>query len=190
VLLGLVAAVFLALQPRVWQMEVAERFSPWGFVIVALVGIAVAGYLSYGEITDAGVVCGPVGDCNAVQQSEYSELFGVLPMAILGFLGYIATLVTFVVGYRGQGEVARYARAATFVFTLFGALLSARLTFLEPFVIGAVCIWCLTTATGMGLLLLLSAGPGWEALGRRPRKRRSSFHTRRRPSRKKRRSRS
>ena len=165
-------------------MEVAERFSPWGFVIVALIGMAVAGYLSYGEITDASVVCGPVGDCNAVQQSEYSELFGFLPMAILGFVGYIVILVAFVGGYRGEGDVARYARAATFVFALFGVLFSARLTFLEPFVIGAVCLWCLTTATGMGLLLLLSAGPGWEALGRRPRKRRSSGYTRRRPSRK------
>ena len=34
-----------------------------------------------------------------------------------------------------------------------GAIFSIYLTFLEPFVIGATCMWCLTSAVVMTLLL-------------------------------------
>ena len=40
--------------------------------------------------------------------------------------------------------------------TVFGVLFSIYLTYLEPFVIGAVCAWCLTSAVVMTLLLLVS----------------------------------
>ena len=39
---------------------------------------------------------------------------------------------------------------------LFGMSFSIYLTFLEPFVIGATCMWCLSSAVIM--LLLLSGG--------------------------------
>jgi uncharacterized membrane protein len=37
-------------------------------------------------------------------------------------------------------------------------IFSIYLTYLEPFVIGAVCAWCLTSSVVMTLLMLLSAG--------------------------------
>ncbi|HUM72419.1 MAG TPA: vitamin K epoxide reductase family protein, partial [Chloroflexota bacterium] len=40
--------------------------------------------------------------------------------------------------------------------TAFGVLFSIYLTYLEPFVIGAVCAWCLTSAVVMTLLLVMS----------------------------------
>ena len=48
-----------------------------------------------------------------------------------------------------------------------GVLFSIYLTFLEPFVIGATCLWCLSSATIMTLLFLLTLGPGvgaWKKL--------------------------
>jgi uncharacterized membrane protein len=42
----------------------------------------------------------------------------------------------------------------------FGTLFSIYLTFLEPFVIGATCAWCLTSAIIMTALLWLSITPG------------------------------
>jgi uncharacterized membrane protein len=44
--------------------------------------------------------------------------------------------------------------------TLFGTLFSIYLTFLEPFVIGATCAWCLASAVIMTALLWLAATPG------------------------------
>ena len=40
--------------------------------------------------------------------------------------------------------------------TFGGTLFSIYLTFLEPFVIGAVCAWCLTSAVVMTLLLVVA----------------------------------
>jgi uncharacterized membrane protein len=37
-----------------------------------------------------------------------------------------------------------------------GVLFSIYLTYLEPFVIGAVCAWCLTSAVVMDLMLMVS----------------------------------
>ena len=47
-----------------------------------------------------------------------------------------------------------------------GTLFSIYLTFLEPFVIGATCMWCLTSAVAITGLLWSTAGPAWSAFGR------------------------
>jgi uncharacterized membrane protein len=51
------------------------------------------------------------------------------------------------------------AAIAMFGFAIFGVSFSIYLTFLEPFVIGATCLWCLSSATIMGLILPLTTGP-------------------------------
>lgn len=91
VLAGMLISVFFQgwklLQPS--TNLVAEH---WRRLVPPLVilGLIVAGYLTYVETQQLLAVCGPVGDCNAVQQSEYALLFGFLPIAVLGLLGYIA----------------------------------------------------------------------------------------------------
>ena len=47
--------------------------------------------------------------------------------------------------------------------TVSGTLFSIYLTFLEPFVIGATCAWCLASAVILTLLMWLSARPGFDA---------------------------
>ena len=46
----------------------------------------------------------------------------------------------------------------------FGVLFSIYLTFLEPFVIGASCAWCLSSAIVMTLILWASTGPALESM--------------------------
>jgi uncharacterized membrane protein len=146
-------------------MEVAERFSPWGMLVVIAVGLIAATYLSYVETTGAEAVCGPVGDCNTVQQSEFAVLFGFLPVAVLGVIGYLAILVAYVYATWMEGPRSEViAPAVVFVMALIGLVFSIFLTFLEPFVIGATCAWCLTSAISMMFTALLSAGPGWTAM--------------------------
>jgi uncharacterized membrane protein len=48
--------------------------------------------------------------------------------------------------------------------SVLGVLFSVYLTFLEPFVIGATCAWCLSSAVLMTALMWLSAGDGILAL--------------------------
>jgi uncharacterized membrane protein len=125
-------------------------------LLLALAGLGVAAYLAFVETTATEAVCGPVGDCNAVQQSEYARLFGVLPIGVLGLAGYAAILVAWVVGTRAEPRVARPARLALLAMAFGGTAFSAYLTFLEPFVIGATCAWCVTSAVLMALVLVVA----------------------------------
>jgi uncharacterized membrane protein len=121
--------------------------------VLCLAGGVVAGYLAYVETAQVQAVCGPVGDCNTVQQSQYARLFGVLPIGILGLVGYLAILATWLVGRYGAERPARLASQVMLGMTLCGVLFSIYLTFLEPFVIGATCAWCLSSALLMTALM-------------------------------------
>ena len=152
VLLGMLFSLVVTGYPlRVKRGESPE----WMVPVLVLIGVGVASYLSYIEITHAEAACGPVGDCNTVNQSKYATLFGVLPVGVLGLMGYglILALVPARMGSEGAGGGRLWAMGAA----LFGTLFSIYLTFLEPFVIGATCAWCLSSAVIMTLLLWASA---------------------------------
>jgi uncharacterized membrane protein/thiol-disulfide isomerase/thioredoxin len=136
----------------------------WLFLVLCLAGILVAGYLSYVEVSRNEALCGPVGDCNAVQQSRYARLFGVLPVGVIGLAGYAAMLAVWAFGRWGDGRLSDAAPIILLEMALVGTLFSIYLTFLEPFVIGATCAWCLTSAVLMTVILWLVAEPGWSAL--------------------------
>jgi uncharacterized membrane protein len=163
-LYALVAAVLAALGQAVpsgpaWLEDVIP--------ILCLLGLGVAGYLTYVETQDVAAVCGPVGDCNAVQASPYARLFGFLPVGLLGMIGYVAILGAWAVGRFGRNSPAPLARLAALALlgmALFGALFSLYLTYLELYIIRAVCAWCLTSAVIMALLLLLTVGPAARTL--------------------------
>ena len=126
--------------------------------ILIVIGFFVAIYMSYVEITHIEAVCGPVGDCNTVQQSSYAYLFGILPIGVLGVAGYLIIALTWMIGIFGSNRWQKHSRDMFFGLTLFGTLFSVYLTFLEPFIIGASCAWCLTSAVVMTLLLVYSQG--------------------------------
>lgn len=131
---------------------------------LCLVGLGVAGYLAYVETQSVPAVCGPVGECNAVQSSPYARLFGVLPIGVLGVIGYLAILSAWGASKMRSVRFAGYAALAKFVMALVGVLFSLYLSYLEPFVIHAVCMWCVSSAVIMTLLLLLTLSPARQAI--------------------------
>ncbi len=133
-------------------------------LVVALIGLGIALYLTYVETRQVAAICGPVGDCNAVQSSPYARLFGVLPVGLLGAVGYTAIVAAWAVGRYNRGTLAIFAPLAVFAIALFGVLFSAYLTYLELFIILAICAWCLGSAVVMAILLTLSVAPVLEAL--------------------------
>jgi uncharacterized membrane protein len=132
--------------------------------LLALAGLGVAGYLAYVETQAVPAVCGPVGDCNAVQNSPYARLFGVLPVGVLGAAGYVAILAVWLWGRLRSDRLAGYTPLALLGIAVFGVLFSLYLTYLEPFVIRAVCAWCLTSAVIITLLMLLSLKPALQTI--------------------------
>jgi uncharacterized membrane protein len=116
---------------------------------LALVGLAVAAYLTYVHYEDIKPVCGLGGDCQKVQTSQWSELGGV-PVALIGLIGYALILASLFV----PGEAGRVAGA---FLALIGFAFSAYLTYRELFSIDAICPWCVVSACLMTLLAVLTA---------------------------------
>lgn len=131
----------------------------WVAPALAVLGLGVAAYLAFVEVSGARAVCGPLGDCNTVQQSAYARLFGVLPVGVAGLAGYAAMLAAWLLGALGPASAARAGRLALWTLALVATLFSVYLTFLEPFVIGATCSWCLSSAIISTLLLVTATAP-------------------------------
>lgn len=158
VMIASVAAVALTMRPPLDRPLTAGRNR--AVPLLALAGMAIAAYLAVIEVSDAQAVCGPVGDCNAVQQSAYARLFGVLPIGVLGVFGYGSILAAWMLRHYAARPLAHQAGQALPLLALGGTLFSIYLTFLEPFVIGATCLWCVTSAALMTALLWLTAPRG------------------------------
>jgi uncharacterized membrane protein len=167
VLIGMI--ISLAVMAVRWrdQKKTKKRLKlHWVVPLLALLGLVVAGYLAFIESTGGEAVCGPVGDCNTVQQSEYAFLFGVVSVGLLGMLSYIAILSAWLIDRWGSEQLADLAQVAIFLMAFVGTLFSIYLTFLEPFVIGATCAWCLTSAVVITALMLISANSARDAFVR------------------------
>ena len=128
----------------------------WVIPLSVIGGLAVAGYLTFIEATGTPVMCGPTGGCADVQNSKYAILFGVLPVGVLGLIGYLAILVGWLAWQFGPDASQRIGALSIWGMCIFGVLFSIYLTFLELFVIGATCMWCISSAVLMMILLLVS----------------------------------
>jgi uncharacterized membrane protein len=135
----------------------------WTTGALAVTGFCISLYLSVMDSTGSAVVCGPLGDCDAVQQSPYAWVFGVIPVALLGTLGY-AVILGLWIWQRITTYKQELVHGALTMMIFFGVQFSIYLTFLEPFVIGAVCLWCLTSALIMTSLLWLIDPEGYPRL--------------------------
>src|SRR5262249_50379618 len=109
--------------------------------VLCLIGIGIAGYLTYVHYEGIKVLCLSSGGCETVQASRYAKLGGI-PVATLGLVGYILILGSLAL----RGETGR---AVGFGFALFGFCFSMYLTYRELFTIHAICQWCVSSAVVM-----------------------------------------
>ena len=162
VLLGMILVMAWEWIRRPWKTGKAGQrwFKPewqqFAIPLLVLAGLLVSGYLSFVEVTASPAICGPVGECNVVQQSDYATLFGVLPVGVLGVIGNLSILLVWWFKQYGTPEISGLARKGLPLITTFGILFSIYLTFLEAFVIGATCMWCISSAVIMTSLFGIS----------------------------------
>jgi uncharacterized membrane protein len=129
--------------------DVVDRRLLIAIAVISLIGIGVAGYLTYTHYEGLNVVCLSSGGCETVQKSVYSKLAGV-PVAVLGLAGYIG--IVFSLAIRNE-----LGRVAGFGIALIGFLFSMYLTYREIFTIKAICQWCVSSAVLMTILTILTA---------------------------------
>ncbi len=123
---------------------------------LSLAGLALATYLSVAHLSGADLACGVDGGCGAVTSSEYSGFLGI-PVALLGVGGYAALLLgsLAVLGVSQPPTILRWGLAGI---AAIGFVFSAYLTATQAFLIGSYCIYCLTSASLMTALMLLTMG--------------------------------
>lgn len=153
VLAGMLAVVVASFRrsPATSTPAAPTGWRHWAILALVIAGLAISAYMTFVETTGTEAVCGPVGDCNTVQQSSYAMLFGLIPIGVLGLAGYAALGIAWLGAHTGR---LSYTPLMLMAFT--GTLFSIYLTFLEPFVIGATCLWCLSSAIAITLILLFA----------------------------------
>ena len=123
-------------------------------VALSLAGLTLATYLSVTYLSGADLACGVSGGCGAVTTSEYSRFLGI-PVALLGVAGYAALLLGSLatLGLPQPPALLRWGLAG---FACAGFAFSAYLTATQAFLIGSYCVYCLTSASLMTALMLLT----------------------------------
>jgi uncharacterized membrane protein len=130
-------------------LTVSDRALRIAIAVVALAGVAVAGYLTYVHYQPDALICTSHGGCETVQESSYAELAGI-PVALLGLLAWSAVVVL----VAWDSELARTLVAAV---ALGAAGFAIYLVTLQAFVIDAWCIWCLVNDLVLVPLLAILA---------------------------------
>ncbi len=122
--------------------------------VLALLGLAISLYLTWVYTTDQVAVCLGSGGCETVQHSPYAWIMGI-PIPTLGAGAYLLVLALAALGLRGL-QPAEWTVLALFGTALVGLLFSAYLTYLELFVIHAICLWCAVSAVIQVFLFILA----------------------------------
>ena len=132
------------------RVVLSERNLRIAAAVLALAGIGVATYIAIAESGGGAPKCLAGGSgCETVANSRYSHLAGI-NVAVIGIVGYVALLGAAIL----PGDPGRFGG---FLTALVGFGFSLYLTYLELFVIDAICQWCVASAVLMALSLAVSA---------------------------------
>ncbi len=113
--------------------------------LVALAGVFVALYLMLYKLGYIGTLACAVGSCETVQTSKWATFLG-FPVAAWGVAYYVAILAISIAGLMPALAERRSVSQLLVAMTGVGLLFSLWLTYLELFVIGAICQWCVISA--------------------------------------------
>lgn len=117
--------------------------------ILSALGVIVSLYLTYLHFSDGhAAFCAAGTDCDAVRQSGFSTLMGI-PVAAIGVAGYSVMLIASLIGMK-----KRTKWLVLYILALAGFVFSAYLTYLELFVIKAICMYCVFSAVLMTVIFI------------------------------------
>jgi uncharacterized membrane protein len=146
------------MQPSPTRRSVIERCGGLGLaasLLLSALGIGVAAYLTAVHFREDLLVCNLSGGCETVQKSSYAVVAGV-PVAVLGLAMYITLLILTIVRIRRPNDRETLTMVAIAI-ALAGVAYAGYLTYIELFVIHAICQWCVASAI-ITLLICINEG--------------------------------
>jgi uncharacterized membrane protein len=122
---------------------------------LALAGIFLALYLLLYKLGMIGALTCSVGSCETVNTSKWARFLGI-PVAGWGVAWYMATFALAVASIQGRFADSPGMSLALLVMTGSGLAFSVYLTYLELFVIHAICQWCVVSAVLVLIMFVLT----------------------------------
>lgn len=127
--------------------------------LVSLIGLGDSVYLTVHHYTAEPVPCSIVAGCETVLTSAYATLAGI-PLGVFGIVAYFAALVLSVLTIFGNSKTWLLFCAQVVLMSLF----TGWLLYLQGFVIGAFCQFCLLSAASTFTLLIIAAASKFRRL--------------------------
>lgn len=121
------------------RLNFSEKPILWLLVLFSFIGFLAASYLAIEHYLGNMPSCSLIGGCDVVAQSKFAQI-GPIPLAILG-VGYFLTLFLLFLGYIDTKK--KIFLKLAFVLGSGGFAVSLGLLWLQFFIIGAVCLYCL-----------------------------------------------
>jgi uncharacterized membrane protein len=128
----------------------------WASVVLSGLGVFISGYLVTKRFTGGSLACTRWAQCDVVNNSVYSQLYGV-PVSVIGLAGYLLLLTLALAALWTEERAQRWTLLLSFVLSLGGVGFSIYLTYLEIYVIEALCAWCVASAIVIALLAIVTA---------------------------------
>jgi len=121
------------------------------FLTVSFVGFVDATYLTVKHFQGETPACSVLEGCDKVTSSEYAVILGI-PVALLGSLYYLTVFLLSIAYMDRRNEKVLFL---TSIFTTAGLLASAWFVYLQFYVIGSICLYCMGSATTSTLLFII-----------------------------------
>ena len=126
----------------------------WSAIAVSVIGIAISIYMTIFKLTNNNAMCLGNGGCSTVNASRYSEIYGI-PVAVFGLVGYFAIVAALFLEARVK-IFKEYGNLLACGMSLTGVLFTAYLTYLEIYVIKAICPFCVASAVAISLVFIIT----------------------------------
>lgn len=128
----------------------------WASVTLAILGTLIATYMTIYKWTDNNTMCLGSGDCATVNDSAYSEIFGI-PVALVGVGGYLAILAVLLLETYGKNKFLKdNGLMAVFGLGVGGFGFTLYLVYVEAFILKAWCPFCVASQITMTILFIIT----------------------------------
>ena len=121
---------------------------------LAVLGGLVSIYMTIFKLTENQSMCLGNGGCSVVNNSIYSEVYGI-PVSVIGIVGYGALVAALLLQQRGP-FMEENGLLLIFGLALVGFLFTAYLIYVEIALIHALCPFCITSQVSITVLFVLS----------------------------------
>ena len=126
-----------------------------GSALLSLLGLFLSAYLYLYKIGRIGDLACGTGGCETVQASEWGRVAGV-EVALIGVVGYAGLLLLSLASLQPGLATRRWPADLLALLAGAGVLFTAYLTYLELFVIRAICRWCVGSAALIVAILIVA----------------------------------